>query len=100
MGLDVLVTIELDSGGKTFSISGLRGVAYYEERVLEIGSIAQELSLVPDEFRLSEIDVTFDNSDNYFSKLKADEPFLNRVLRVSLGDTEEGEAAFTDIFGR
>lgn len=97
-GLEALVELELDSGTKRFSISGVRGTGYYAERLLGVSPVEQALSPVPDDYRAPEVGIVLDDADNEISKLRANEAFLHRTLRVRLGRVPEGETDFTTVF--
>ena len=96
--LEALVTLELDSGHRTFSVTGLRGEQFYDQRVISISSIHREISLVPDDFRTGEVTVELNNADNYFSRLRLDNHILHRNLVIRLGDTLQGQQDFRTVF--
>ena len=95
---DIIAVLELGSGERRYSVSGMRGAGFHPERILEVSPISQDLSPVPDEFRLSELTVTLDNSDLHFTKLKAAEPFRNRPLKILMGKVSDAESLWTTIF--
>ena len=70
----------------------------YSEKVVSFSDIEREISIVPGEFRLSDIVVQFDNTGNYFSDLRKRTPFKNRVMSLLLGDTEKGESDLATIY--
>ena len=108
--LEITATFALDpnrnAGGGTiiprtqyWSVSGLRGAnRYWQGRILDLSPIGQELSLIPDDYRISEISLTLDDSDGEIRALKSETAFLNRGLQIALGRVDRGDSDFAAIY--
>ena len=96
--LEPLVEIELDSGTLRYSTSGIVSANYYwEPRLVSIGDINREISVLPENFRASDISMTLADADQAISKLRRDEPFRRRKVKILLGRMDEGESDFDTI---
>ena len=96
--LEPLVEIELDSGTLRYSTSGIVSANYYwEPRLVSIGDINREISVLPENFRASDISITLADADQAISKLRREEPFRRRKVKILLGRMDEGESDFETI---
>ncbi len=96
--LEVLVELHLDSGTRRYSGDGIHSANYYwEPRLLSIGDINREISVLPESFRASDISITLADADQAISQLRRDEPFRRRKIRILLGRMNEGESDFETI---
>lgn len=97
--LELICELELSTGTERFSQTGLSGASkFYAPRVESFGLASRQVPVIPGEFRVGGMSVEFDNSDNYFSKLRADTPFLNKTFKLLLGDPSLGEGDFAAVF--
>ena len=96
--LEPLVEIELDSGTLRYSTSGIVSANYYwEPRLVSIGDINREISVLPENFRASDISITLADADQAISKLRREEPFRRRKVKILLGRMDQGESDFETI---
>ena len=94
----MLVELHLDSGIKRFSQTGINSDSgFWEPRLDKIGSIEREISILPKDYRVSDVSIVLDDSDQAISILRDDEPFRRRLLVVKLGRTDRAEADFLTI---
>ncbi len=96
-----LVEIQFDTGWEYFSFEGVGTPSqYYEPYVLSIGSIERESPIWGGNFRTGDMDITFINYNQYFTKKKGGAApgkyFYNRPIRVLYGAS--GLSAMTIIF--
>lgn len=98
-----LVEIDFDTGTEYFSFEGVGAPSrYYEDLVESIGQIEREAPVLGGEYRTGDVQVSFINDTQYFSKKKGGSApgkyFYNRTLRISFGDSQDGIAAMEPIF--
>ena len=81
-----------------FTMTPLRGQQFHAARLLELGTVTRELSLIPEEHRIAELSATFDNSDGFFMRLRRDArgSFLGQRLAVRLGRVGAGSDTSDD----
>ncbi len=93
--LEALVEIDFDSGKRRYATTGISsGDKYWEPRLVSIGDINRQISVLPENFRASDFTVTLADSDQAISKLKNEEPFRRRKVEVLLGEMDQGESDF------
>ena len=92
---EIFVQFLLDSGTKYWSFRDIQlPTQFYEGRLLAIGDIGSEISVLPSEFRINGFSIELDNSDGAITELKDAESFINREVKVYLG-TVDSAASFT-----
>jgi Purple acid Phosphatase, N-terminal domain len=97
--LGTIVSIFLDSGRRDLSHEGIStATGWCEDRLLDIGDIRREISVLSGELVVSDVRVTIDNSDLAWSSLKSFEPFHNRILQIQYGDFGGGAGTFIVVF--
>ena len=93
-----LVELHLDSGIQRYSQTGINSDSgFWEPRLVSIGSIEREISILPKDYRVADVRISLDDSDQALSILRDAEPFRRRLLIVKLGRTDQNEADFVTI---
>ena len=59
-------------------------------RVVRFGSVQREIGILPGEFRGASFSIDLDNTDNWFSAIKAAEVLRRRTVELWLGETRQG----------
>jgi hypothetical protein len=93
-----IVEIDLSSTLKFSSVGVPTDEGHYEAGVLSWGSFLRELPEQSGEFRVSEGQITFQNADNRWGKLRATETILESAVRIKVGDPSGPVADFTTIY--
>ena len=92
--LEMIAKLKLVSGDKLLSLAGLSLLGtkneFYEPRVVRFGGVNREIGVLPGEFRGASFTIELDNTDQWFSKIKAAEVVRRRPVELWIGDTEEG----------
>ena len=95
---EALVELHLDSGIQRYSQTGINSASgYWEPRIDTIGTIERQISILPKDYRVSDVTIDFDDSDQAMSILRNAEPFRRRQLVIKLGRTDQSEADFLTI---
>ena len=90
MAHDVLIQLVLDSGTKYYSFRDIQmPTQFYEGRILGMGEIGSEISVIPAELMVDSFSLELNNADGAISELKASESFINREIKVYLGDVSD-----------
>ena len=75
--LEMIAKLKLGSGDKLLSLAGLSLLGtkneFYEPRVVRFGNVQREIGVLPGEFRGASFSIDIDNTDQWFSTLKAAE---------------------------
>ena len=96
--LEALVEVHLDSGIRRFSTDGIVSRNYYwEPRLLSIGDIERQISVLPESFQASDVSIDLADADQAISRLRDEEPFRRRKLKILLGEMDQGESDFITI---
>lgn len=94
----IVMEIDLTSGTRYYGLNAVAGnTKFYKPRVLSFSDFIRNISVLPGEYRVASFNVDLDNTDNHFSALKSTEAFLNREVRLLMGDPTQGEGSFTTI---
>lgn len=97
MSLHTVVEWTIGTTVHKFSFTGIStSSSFYDPVLLNIGNITRETSPIPQDFRVSDATITFDNSDNRFSILKNNNTLRNTLLKIRVIDDTTG--SLTDIF--
>jgi hypothetical protein len=94
-----LVEMEFDDATRLFAMDGSETPAkFYEKRVLSIGSIVRQIPRLCGLFSVGSVIITFQNSDQSFSRLRADQAWRGRTVRTLQGDPNDGASSFSETF--
>jgi hypothetical protein len=94
--LHTLIEWELDGSTVYGSFVGTSTPSrFYEGRVLSISSIQREIPMECGLYSVANVDIVWDNSDNYLSHRKASEAWRNRTMRILLGYPDQNIASFS-----
>lgn len=96
--IELVVELSLSGSTKYYSFDGLDLDNFYEPRILSVGSISKEVSILPRDFRISGSDIELDNSDGVISELVENNTLRNRTITYKLGDKYKGPSDFTAIY--
>jgi hypothetical protein len=78
---------ELDDTTHCFALDGTATPStFYQKGVVSISTISREIPRLCGLFSIGSVIITFDNSKQVFSKLKAEQPWRGRTLRILYGD--------------
>ena len=97
--LEMIAKLKLGSGDKLLSLAGLSLLGtkneFYEPRVVRFGNVQREIGMsCPGEFRGASFSIDIDNTDQWFSTLKAAEVLRRRTVELWLGEVGKGIADF------
>ena len=87
---EVLIQLALDSGTKYYSFRDVQmPTQFYDGRILGMGQISSEIGVIPSELRVQSFSLELNNADGAISELKASESFINREVKIFLGDVAD-----------
>lgn len=93
---ELVAQIDLDTGTENLALVDLSMPStFYRGRISNFGELRQEISVIPGEFRIGSFSLEIDNSGNFFSESKGGTPWLNRDVKILIGDADLGEGDFT-----
>lgn len=95
-----LIEIDFDTGTEYYSFEGVGTPDHWYEPLVEtVGEIQRESPIFGDEYRVSDVNITLINDQQYFTKKKGTPAsFYGRTIRILYGDALDGAARMLPIF--